>query len=289
MRNTRRAGLVVGVHGIVVRSLVGILVGIVAGSAGGQVEAARHGGGGADPVGEWTPPTLATCAAAGPMGGLEPPGGGGPARMVAAGAPPAASVAEGPRGGPHRGPHGGAAPRATRGAAPGAARGAAPGAARGPKKTKPAKGPQVTFDRVTQTVVEMRRGRMARSNSARRGSGHPQDGHVGRPRHDGLAGRAPDDPDRGRVDRNRGHERRRRVAFDPRTATEADYLEVRVLLARARPVRLFRRLARRHGTRVRAAGLSPNCFLNYEREVVVAWSDLEGVLWLGVGALLPDV
>ncbi len=66
------------------------------------------------------------------------------------------------------------------------------------------------------------------------------------------------------------------MAFDPRTATEADYLEVRVLLARARPVRLFRRLARRHGTRVRAAGLSPNCFLNYEREVVVAWSDLEG-------------
>ena len=132
MRNTRRAGLVVGVHGIVVRSLVGILVGIVAGSAGGQVEAARHGGGGADPVGEWTPPTLATCAAAGPMGGLEPPGGGGPARMVAAG--PTSGIGGG------RATRG-AAPRATRGGRTGSRSGGRTGSRSGTKEDQAGQGP----------------------------------------------------------------------------------------------------------------------------------------------------
>lgn len=41
------------------------------------------------------------------------------------------------------------------------------------------------------------------------------------------------------------------------------------------PGRIARRLARKQRARIRAAGLSPNCYLNYEREVVEAWSDLE--------------
>ena len=223
--------------------------------------AAAHAGPPASPSSPWSPPTLAVCGAA-------------------AVGPPAARLA--------------------------------------PARAALEAGPQVSFEPTTQTAFETRRG---------------PDGSVELVAHEGQLGvRKTVAPD-GRVSMELKAGRqltrivaspdgievthgRRTLTFDPRTATEGDYERVRILLARSRPVRLFRRLAARleatdaedapttgvlvadafvgmldgdigapgriarrlartQRARMRAAGFSSNCYLNYEREVVDAWADLD--------------